>query len=225
MTFHSTPARGASVAAPILAYLPPSQATETVRVAPRRTLYRAGDPIADLYEIVEGAVMFSALLEDGRRQIVEIAGPGALVGLASGDAHELSAETLSETVLRSIPIAHVAKDPALQRRIRQHMLARIDQLYRHAVLLGRKTATEKVATFLMDFVTSDGRVDLHTLTRQEIGDYLGLTIETVSRQLSRLRAAGIVAIDRHGGIRVRSLEALWQKSGLPGMPSGTSRAA
>ena len=216
MTFHATPTRGAAIATPILAYLPQSQATETVRVAARRSLYRAGDAPADLYEIVDGAVMFSALLEDGRRQIVEIAGPGALVGLCSGDSHELTAETLSETVLRAIPLAHVATDPALQRRIRQHMLTRMDRLYRHTVLLGRKTATEKVATFLMDFVTSDGRVDLHTLTRQEIGDYLGLTIETVSRQLSRLKAAGIIAIDRYGGIRVRSLETLWQKSGLPG---------
>jgi CRP-like cAMP-binding protein len=223
MTFHSTPARGAPVAAPILAYLPQSPATETVRVAARRSLYRAGDAIADLYEVVEGAVMFSALLEDGRRQIVEIAGPGALVGLASGETHELTAETLAETTLRSIPIAHVATDPHLQRRIRQHMLTRMDRLYRHALLLGRKTAAEKVATFLMDFVTSDGRVDLHTLTRQEIGDYLGLTIETVSRQLSRLRAAGTIAIDRFGGIRVRSLETLWQKSGLPGQTA--NRAA
>lgn len=186
-----------------------------VRVGPRQALYRAGDAADFLFEVVEGAAMLSGGLGDGRRQIVEIARAGAVIGFAAGPTQPLDAETLVASILRPIGRATLVGDPALEQRVGAAMLKRMATLEEHTLLLGRKAAMERLASFLV-WLSEGDRVDLLGLTRQEIGDHLGLTIETVSRNVSRLRGLGVIALDRSGGVRIRDRAALKALSGRGG---------
>lgn len=180
-----------------------------VRVGGRQAIYRAGDPVDTVFEVVEGAVMLSSSLGDGRRQIVEIARAGAVIGFGAGAAQALDAESLVASALRPISRAALAGDRALEARVAAAALARHAMLEDHVLLLGRKAAVERVACFLLMLADpAKGRIELYGLTRQEIGDYLGLTIETVSRSISKLKAEGIIALDRFGALRVSDPEAL-----------------
>lgn len=190
----------------------PVRPAAAVRVGPRQALYRAGDAADFLFEVVEGAVMLSSGLGDGRRQIVEIARAGAVIGFAAGRMQPLDAETLVASVLRPIGRATLAGDPALEQRVGAAMLKRMAALEEHTLLLGRKAAMERLASFLV-WLSEGDRVDLLGLTRQEIGDHLGLAIETVSRNVSRLRGLGVIALDRSGGVRIRDRAALKALSG------------
>lgn len=191
-----------------------AQPPPLIRLGQRQAVFRAGDPVEVLFEVVEGAVMLSARLGDGRRQIVEIARPGAVIGLATGATQPLDAETLVATQLSAIGRAALAADRPLEARVGAAMLRRMAEMEQHVMLLGRKSALERVATFLAGFSSGEsGRIDLIGLTRQEIGDYLGLTIETVSRNFSRLKALGVIAIDRFGGVRIRDAKALDRLTG------------
>lgn len=193
----------------------PARPPVLVRVGPRQALYRAGDAADFLFEVAEGAVMLSSGLGDGRRQIVEIARAGAVIGFAAEAVQPLDAETLIASVLRPIGRAALAGDPALEARVSAAMLKRLAALEAHALLLGRKAAMERLASFLLMLADGD-RADLLGLTRQEIGDYLGLTIETVSRNVSRLRGQGVIALDRFGGVRIRDRVALMALTGRGG---------
>lgn len=180
-----------------------------LRLGQRQAVYRAGDPVEVLFEVIDGAVMLSVGLGDGRRQIVEIARRGAVVGFAAGKVQPLDAETLVATQLRVFGRSAMAADPALELRVNAAATARLAALEEHILLLGRKSALERVATFLLSFAEPErDRIDLCGLTRQEIGDHLGLTIETVSRNISRLKSQGLIAIDRSGAVRLRDRAAL-----------------
>lgn len=184
-----------------------------------------GDEARSVYLIIEGAVMLSKLLPDGRRQIIELIGPGDVFGITSTRVHDVCAETLSPTRIVAYDRKRVDETPALQQLITERMRAQICHLHDHAVLLGRKSAQERVATFLMRLVPGRGGIDcigsgkgnvahVHVqLTRQEIADYLGLTLETVSRSFSQLKREGFLAYGRNNDITITNVCRLCRVTG------------
>ncbi len=192
-----------------------SQRVKTQRVAEHDAIFYEGDPADRVYELIEGAVMLFKLLPDGRRQVVEVIAPEALFGVVGGKLYDCNAETLTPSVVRILDRRDLEASDKFQSHVAECLRRQIERLHDHAVLLGRKSAFERVATFLMRFVPSRGQagclgpqgdkdeqlIEL-TMTRQEIADYLGLTIETVSRVISDLKRRGLVAIEKQDRIRI-----------------------
>ncbi|MBA3049792.1 MAG: helix-turn-helix domain-containing protein [Alphaproteobacteria bacterium] len=172
----------------------------------------AQDEDADLiYRLVRGAARTSHLLADGRRQIGDFYYEGDVLGVEVGEAHRYSAEALSDCEVLAIRRSGSAAYDAA-RYERMIWKATANELHRaqsHMLLLGRATACEKVAHFLID-IAERFRGDLIALpmSRQDMADYLGLTIETVSRMLGRLQADGMVEFFGARNYRIRRFGAL-----------------
>ncbi|TBW37168.1 cyclic nucleotide-binding domain-containing protein [Siculibacillus lacustris] len=192
-----------------------SQRVKTQRLAGHDAIFYEGDPAERVYELLEGAVMLFKLLPDGRRQLVEIVGPDSLFGVVAGKAFDCNAETLTPCVVRILDRRELENSAEFQGHVSRCLRRQIERLHDHAVLLGRKSAFERVATFLMRFVPDRGVADCAgprgdkdeqvvelTMTRQEIADFLGLTIETVSRVISDLKRRGLIAIEKQDRIRI-----------------------
>ena len=205
-----------------------SPRTKSLRLSEHAVVYYEGDPADRFYEVIDGAVMLVKLLPDGRRQVVGILGRGDIFGLPAGEDQDSTAETLVPTVLRAIERRTVRDSAVMQNHINACLLRQIAGLRDHSVLLGRKSAFERVASFLIQLVPGrglgeqcEGRPDgagdeavvRITMTRQEIADYLGLTIETVSRIISDMKRKGFLAADRQDRLRIVDVCALCRKSG------------
>lgn len=167
-----------------------------------RLSFKAGEEIyaqdedADmLYRLVRGAVRTSHLLADGRRQIGDFYYEGDVVGVEIGSTHQFSAEALGDCeVLALRRSGSTAYDPGqLERMVWQATAAELGRAQSHMLLLGRATACEKVARFLLDISERfRGEIVPLPMSRQDMADYLGLTIETISRMLGRLQSDGVV---------------------------------
>ncbi|MCT4655934.1 MAG: helix-turn-helix domain-containing protein [Cohaesibacter sp.] len=189
-------------------------------------IFFEGDPATNIYEVADGSVMLYKLLPDGRRQVVEILGAGDLFGVPAGDVYDVSAETLTETLVHMMSRKDAENSEAMQEHMKKCLVSQVQNLHEHAVLLGRKSAHERVASFLMRFVPSrgdfacigpQGEVDQSVvtlnMTRQEIADYLGLTIETVSRVLSDMKRRKIITMEKQDRIRVMNVCGLCHLTG------------
>lgn len=174
----------------------------TIRVqhlAPREYLFVEGEPSGDVHEVTSGAILVIRALPDGRRQIVDVVGPGRLFGLTAADRHRCSAVASTETVVCRLERAAAARHPLLGDRLARSALVEIDRLRDLALALGRKSAIERVASFLLSLVGAGtvGAAEIHLpVTRAEMADHLGLTLETVSRNTTRLKKDGLVSDDR-----------------------------
>lgn len=203
-----------------------SPRVKTNRFDAHDVLFFEGDPADRVYELVEGAVMLYKLLPDGRRQVVEIIGPHDVFGMLAGKTYNCNAETLAPSVIRGIDRRDAESNVAVQRHVTRRLLAQMEVLHDHAVLLGRKSAFERVSSFLMRLVPhrggsscigpSPGKDDCVvtlTMTRQEIADYLGLTIETVSRVISDLKRRGMIATEKQDRIRIMNVCGMCHQTG------------
>ncbi|HEX2554474.1 MAG TPA: helix-turn-helix domain-containing protein [Microvirga sp.] len=165
-------------------------------------LFAEGDRAAFFYRVVSGAIRTSKLLCDGRRQIDAFHLPGDLFGLEAGEEHRFSAEAVGDAVVvpyrRCSLEALSASDPAFARQIVSAMMRALERAQDHMLLLGRKSAMEKIATFLLDLSArlDEDQVDL-PMSRTDIADHLGLTIETVSRSMTRLERDRVIALPAH----------------------------
>lgn len=178
----------------------PGAADEWVGAA--RLSFRQGEEIyaqdedADLiYRLVSGAVRTSHLLADGRRQIGDFYYEGDVIGVEIGSTHRYSAEALGDCeVLAMRRTGSAAYDAGrLDRMIWQATTVELGRAQSHMLLLGRATAYERVASFLLDIAARfRGELVSLPMSRQDMADYLGLTIETISRMLGRLQADGLV---------------------------------
>ncbi len=171
------------------------------------------DEEADLtYLVVSGAVRTTRLLSDGRRQVGSFYYPGDLVGLETGEIHRFSAEALSDSLLLVVKrsaLKAFAGDEAVDRAIWEATRRELERTQEHLLVLGRKTACEKVASFLMDLAEREGGEQISLpMGRQDMADYLGLTIETVSRMLTQLQGASVVEFDGCRRFRVKRWDAL-----------------
>ena len=175
------------------------------RVIPSEFKYNKGteifgeaEPADYIYQVADGAVRTHKLLSDGRRQIGAFHLPGDIFGLENGATHRFTAEAIVDTTVRLMKrcsLEHVAETDAL---VALDLLNMTTSNLRHAedhmLLLGRKTSLEKVAAFLLEMdprLTAAGVMAL-PMSRRDIADYLGLTLETVSRALSHLHGMGIL---------------------------------
>ena len=189
----------------ILSFVTPNASARIF--AAQQALFCAGDPADDLFELESGAVMVLRQLADGRRQILDIAGPCALIGLAAGEVHDCSAIALRPT--RARRVSATSQSAQVQRA----MFAEIQRLRDLVTALGRKTAVERVAGFLVALAERGGPdpIALHLpVSRQEIGDHLGLAIETVCRNFKALERRGLIAIDGFFGVTIHDAEKLRQ---------------
>lgn len=172
-------------------------------VAKEDQIFSEGDRAAFFYKVVSGAVRTSKLLSDGRRQIDAFHLPGDIFGIESGGEHRFTAEALGTTTIvmyRRCSLETLASsDDAFAHQIVAAMMRSLERAQDHMLLLGRKSAMEKIATFLLDMaerIAGDDHVDL-PMSRIDIADHLGLTIETVSRSLTQLERQGVIELPAH----------------------------
>ncbi|HEV2302676.1 MAG TPA: helix-turn-helix domain-containing protein [Stellaceae bacterium] len=184
------------------------------RVSRNREIYAEGESAQHWYEVLSGTVRVCKFLADGRRHIVEFYSAGDSFGLQSGAERGFSAEAVTDvTVMRYSRAATeraLDESPALDRRLRELTLRSLAAAQGRLLLLGRMTAPERVAAFLLDTIErNDGnlRFDL-PMSRGDIADYLGLTIETVCRILSDFKRRGIIAIPNPHRIEILDCDAL-----------------
>jgi CRP/FNR family nitrogen fixation transcriptional regulator len=177
-------------------------------------VYGEGDEAEFVYRVVSGAVRISRVLVDGRRQIGAFHLAGDIFGFEPGEEHRFCAEAVTdcEIVLigRSALLALAARDADIARLLWEHATGDLARAQDHMVLLGRRSATEKVATFLLDMAAREGsrdRIEL-PMSRYDIADYLGLTIETVSRTLTQLESRHAIELTEARRIAVRDRGAL-----------------
>jgi len=175
-------------------------------------IYAQGDDVEYLYRVVSGVVRTMRLTCDGRRQVGDFYYPGDLFGLEPGPDHQFAAEALADCVLQVVrrsAVRAVAGQAELDRAVLEATRHELARLQDHVLLLGRKNAREKVAGFLLN-LAQRGDLDHIQLPmgRQDMADYLGLTIETVSRMLTQLQGDAIVEFPSSRRFRVTRWEAL-----------------
>lgn len=193
-------------------------------IAKGETFIEEGDAATDFFNVTRGTVKLYKLMPDGRQQVTGFAGAGHFLGLAVSSTYAFSAEAIEQTrVCRfSRPkLRDLLHDfPALEERLLQTACNELVAAQEQMLLLGRKTARERVASFLVARLESaipcQAPTDTITLpmTRSEIADYLGLTIETVSRTLSKFKAERRITIPSNTEVVV--LDRLW----LSGIAAG-----
>jgi len=200
-------------------------------------LFRSGEAFESLYVIRGGSVRTAQPGGDGDEQVIGFHIAGEIVGLdaISDDVHHCDAVALERTTVCAVPFGHLetvaAEIPALQRQIHRIISREMVQDHHHLVALGRRTARERLALFLHSlsgrlhgagYSGTDFRL---TMSRDDIANYLGLALETVSRLLTRLTEEGVIGVDRRRVI-IHDSAALAEIAGQapdPGAGRGDSR--
>lgn len=186
-------------------------AGSVIQVGEGREVFAEGDEADLFYKVVSGVVRVCKFLNDGRRQIEAFHVAGDVFGLELSDAHLLTAEAVSECTLIAYRRRNIEKladaDRSAGRQLLQYAMQNLAQAQQHALLLGRRGAAEKVATFLLSWA-KDRRVLNLAMTRQDIADYLGLTIETVSRSFSQFERDGLIALTSSREVQLKNIYAL-----------------
>jgi len=195
--------------------------TRVVKVSAGDVLLQEQGPIRSYANVMRGVLKLTKTMADGRQQIVGLQFAPDFVGRLHQDESPVRVEACSDVEVCSITSNALRKmleeNPTLEAKLLHQALREVDQAREWMLALGRKTAHEKVASFLMMMVRqidpfaggATTAFDL-PLTRAEIGDFLGLTIGTVSRELTRLRRAGVIQISSHRHIDILYLDALRQ---------------
>jgi CRP/FNR family nitrogen fixation transcriptional regulator len=161
-------------------------------------IYAEGGEATYVYKVVSGMVRTCKFQNDGRRHIDAFHKQGDVVGFELGAEHALSAEAVTDCVVvpyrRHTLEAKAARDETMALQLYTYAMQSLERTRQHAQLLGRGSAPQKLAVFLLDLAGGrDEEVEL-AMTRQDIADYLGLTIETVSRTLSHLERDGVIRL-------------------------------
>lgn len=161
-------------------------------------IYGEKEPAQYVYQVLSGTVRSYKLLSDGRRQIGAFHVPRDIFGLENGGFHRFTTEAVVDTAVRLIKResleAIAENDGALIKNLLFMTATNLQHAEDHMLLLGRKTSMERVAAFLieMDRRLSAAGILALPMTRRDIADYLGLTLETISRSLSYLRELGVL---------------------------------
>jgi CRP/FNR family transcriptional regulator, nitrogen fixation regulation protein len=177
-------------------------------------IYGDGEAADTFYKIVSGVVRTCKFLSDGRRLVDAFHIAGDIFGVEADADHGFSAEAVCDcTVIayrRRGLEASASQDAGLSHELFSHAMRSLARAQVHALLLGRRRAVEKVAAFLIDWATHSAETGTVTLemTRQDIADYLGLTIETVSRTLSQFERDAVIAFSSLRQIRLTNPAAL-----------------
>lgn len=192
--------------------------------APQRTfaakehVFTEGDPRANLYRIESGAVCMYKVMPDGRRQVLGFAYAGDLIGLGSSSEHQFNAQATKACELRILPWSLVQRigrqDPEFGFKLYEAAAQELAAAHDLLLTTGQRTAMESLAAFLLAMARrgrrgKDGNtvIDL-PMTRSDIGDFLGLTIETVSRTFTKLRQLKIIDLAQCTEVHVVDMDAL-----------------
>ncbi len=189
-----------------------------IHLEPGETLFYEGDEPGYVYTLASGTIRLHKLLPDGRRQITGFVMPGDILGLATRHGFSYSAEAVTEAGVCRYPTRKLEalfdEFPKLEKRLlskaRDELAVAQDQMLR----LGRKTPAEKIASFLLGLSRRAERWDMPSnslllpMSRSDIADYLGLTVETVSRTFTRLRSEGVIELPESHRVVLVDLERL-----------------
>ncbi|WP_375779309.1 helix-turn-helix domain-containing protein [Bradyrhizobium sp. ma5] len=171
-------------------------------------IYGENEAAEYLYQVVSGAVRTYKILHDGRRQICAFYLPGDIFGFEAGEGHISSAEAISETHLIVVKctalIVRASHERELTRQLWEAMALELHRFQEHLMLL-ISSAEERVVTFLLDMsrrATNNAAIEL-PMSRRDIADYLGLTIETVSRTFKQLEQNGVITLPTSRQVELR----------------------
>jgi CRP/FNR family transcriptional regulator, nitrogen fixation regulation protein len=162
-----------------------------------------GHPVEHWYFLISGAARRCAIRSDGRRQIVDLLLPGDFFGLSFGDQSDATIEAVADnTVVANYPRSRIEmlaeSDPKIARELRQIAFTALSRMQAQLLILGRITASEKVGSFILEMAArlSERESDQVALpvSRYDIADYLGVSVETVSRALSDLKQRGAIRL-------------------------------
>ncbi|WP_262268378.1 helix-turn-helix domain-containing protein [Microvirga yunnanensis] len=165
-------------------------------------IFMEGDNAAFVYKVVSGGVRTCKLLNDGRRQIAAFHLLGDFFGIEVGQEHRFTAEALGDCKViayRRRGLDVLSGGETLSEQLMTALMRALERAQAHMLLLGRKSAQEKIAAFLLDLAEReiDHRHIELPMARIDVADYLGLTIETVSRTLTQLERQGVIAMPAH----------------------------
>ena len=196
-----------------------ASAATVLEIMPGKTFINEGDPAEFFYNLTLGTVKLYKLLPDGRRQITGFAYRGDFLGLAVSKSYAFSAEAVepvrfcrfSRSTLRTV----LDEFPAMEKRLLDFASNELVAAQEQMLLLGRKTARERVASFLLgqearasQWLCETPEAMTLAMTRSDIADYLGLTIETVSRTFTRLKNEGLISIPATDKVRLINRDGL-----------------
>lgn len=168
---------------------------------PEAEIYAQGEMSGKLYRIEFGAVKIYRLLSDGRRQVVAFHIAGETFGFEGARVHSFFAECIVATGLTMV---EVDEDGRYSKVLMELALKEMVRAQHHLTVVGKQSALEKLAVFLVDLADRQGDsgcIDI-PMTRTDIGDYLGMTIETVSRNLSKLKAEGVLRLPSSRSVEI-----------------------
>lgn len=185
------------------------------------SLFCEGDDASFIYEVLDGVLCNYRLLADGRRQVISFAYPGDLIGLG-GETHHYNCDAISNAAVRSIPrstlLSAARECPDLGHKLFQMATSELADMQDCYVMLGRKSAVEKIASFLLGLARRYENHDVDAIafdlpmTRSDIADFLGLTIETVSRNFTKLKMNGVIDLPQSSRVIVRDMVRLEELS-------------
>lgn len=190
-------------------------------LSPEQSVPASRPSSSNYSNILKGIVKLSKMTSDGRQQIVSLQFAPDFLGRPFGSQPEMAAEAVTNVKVCSFPKSLlenlIAETPELEHKLYEQSLRELDEAREWMLTLGRKTAAEKVASFLYLLAThADPEADLKSgsvtfeipLKRSDIADFLGLTIETVSRQLTKLRQAKVINLTDNRLVEVPNLDRL-----------------
>ena len=188
-----------------------------LRIGRGQTIFNEGDPADYAYKLVSGVVRLCKHLVDGRRQIVQFLFPGDFFSFMELSGHSLTAEAVSDVVLTCYPqrqIMSLGKEkPSVRERFLTLLSLRLRNMHDHLMMLGRQTAKERVASLLILLFERTGTEEDElvevAMSRQDMADYLGLTIETVCRILSKFKRSRVIDIPNLHQLVLRDIDALY----------------
>ncbi len=202
----ATPARGDEKSLPSELAQDDLKALEKIGIKRRfgrnQTVFSEGDEAAFSYRVVSGAIRLCKHLADGRRQISDFVLPGDYCGFLHLEEHRFTAEATSDLEVVAYPHRQVEvlgeSMPSMRHRLTDFLSRRLMGIQDHLIMLGRQTAKERVVSFLVRLAENagakEGDVVELPMNRQDMADYLGLTIETVSRVVTDLKRSRLVEI-------------------------------
>ncbi|MGB8841796.1 MAG: helix-turn-helix domain-containing protein [Aliidongia sp.] len=207
------PARPIQVANPPSAFADgldlPEHLGRNLAVKRDSAIFWEGDPAKYCFRVISGAVRICTLMADGRRQVADFFAGGDMIGFDFADTYAFTAEAVTDSVVRQYPRATILDLLTSDRQLSHQMLAlacrRLTSAQHQLVTLGRKTAEERIATFLLALAGRQKRQSRQIelpMSRTDIADHLGLTVETVSRVLTRLRKQNVIELPCPHSVRI-----------------------
>lgn len=178
------------------------------------TLFYEGDAALDCFKVISGALRSCRVLTDGRRHIAEFFLPGDFIALGAEEAYRFTVEAVTDTKLMRYPRHSVEQMTAAQPRLNRCLLdllcRSLSAAQQQMLLLGRKNAVERMASFLLTMAgrASDGESVSLPMTRSDIADHLGLTTETVSRIFGQLKSQRVIQLNGASEVLVKDIDAL-----------------